>query len=341
MNNSLIVLTALLLLVFSACQDEAHQIKLQGKTMGTTYHITYWHSEGTNYQKQIDSALMAVNQSLSTYIENSIISIVNKADSAAPVDALMIEVYERARAVAEHTNGAFDYTVMPLVNAWGFGFEKSDNVDSLLIDSLMQFVGYPKVELKCDADNNCRIIKSNPGVMIDFSALAKGYGVDVVAELLENNKIKNYLVEIGGELRAAGKNGEKNWTIGIDQPEEDPSKRSIKAVMHISDIAVATSGNYRNFYMKDGIKYAHTIDPKTGYPALNDLLSVTVITKNCMIADAYATACMVLGLDGAMALIESTKGIEAYFIYRTNANQIETTETSGFKAGLAGFEENG
>ncbi|MCH7859882.1 MAG: FAD:protein FMN transferase [Candidatus Marinimicrobia bacterium] len=218
--------------------------------------------------------------------------------------------------MAERTDGAFDPTVAPLVNAWGFGFtEGASDVDSAMIDSILNYVNYKLVRLE-----NHKIAKDKPGVMLDFNAIAQGYTVDVLADFLESKGIDNYLIELGGELKARGKNqDEKWWKIGIDKPVENINEREIEAVIELKNKALATSGSYRKFYVKDGIKYSHTIDPKTGYPVNHSLLSATVLANDCMTADAYATAFMVIGIEKANAFLKENKDLDldVYFIYST------------------------
>ena len=286
---------------------------IEGRTMGTTYNIKYKADKSHIWAKEIDSILKEVNNSLSTYIPASTISRFNFSDEAVKADAFFEEVFLAAKEVYELTDGAFDPTVMPLVNAWGFGFEDMANVDSSLIDSLLQFTSFSKVQME-----GKWVTKEKPGIMLDFAAIAKGYGVDIIADFFESKAVKNYMVEIGGEVRVKGRNHEKkNWVIGLEIAEETISREQhYKAIIHLSDKSIATSGNYRNFYYKDGLKYAHTIDPKNGYPALNDMLSATVIHKSCMMADALATAFMVMGKEKALALAGKQKDIMVYFVYR-------------------------
>ena len=223
-------------------------------------------------------------------------------------------VFNLAHEVSGNTNGAFDITVAPLVNAWGFGFEKKDSVNSDQIRSLLQSVGYRKVSLS----QSGRVMKQNPDTKLDCSAIAKGYGCDVVAGLFDELGIKNYLIEIGGEIVAKGENAkQQKWSIGINRPVDDSLmvNNKVAAVLELTDCGLATSGNYRRFYYKNGKRYAHTIDPRTGYPVQHTLLSSTVIAKNCATADAYATAFMVLGIDSAKIVLANHPELEAYFIY--------------------------
>jgi thiamine biosynthesis lipoprotein len=231
--------------------------------------------------------------------------------------------------ISKLTDGAFDLTVAPVVNAWGFGFDESKKADSALIDSLMHFVGYEKVVLK-----NKKIIKQFTGTMLDASAVAKGQGVDVAANYLEKQGIQNYMVEIGGEVRVKGINASGSlWKIGIDKPIEDPtaSNRELQDVILLTNKSMATSGNYRQFYEKDGVIYSHTINPKTGYPARNSLLSTSVIADDCMTADAFATAFMVMGIDKSIALSKELDYLDVYFIYADSLNTLQVYASEPFK----------
>ncbi len=283
----------------------------EGKVFGTYYHITYSYSH--SIQQEIDKRLAMVDASLSPFNKRSIITAVNQ-NRDVRVDSMFRYVFNLAHEVSGNTNGAFDITVAPLVNAWGFGFEKKDSVNSDQIRSLLQSVGYRKVSLS----QSGRVMKQNPDTKLDCSAIAKGYGCDVVAGLFDELGIKNYLIEIGGEIVAKGENAkQQKWSIGINRPVDDSLMvdNKVAAVLELTDCGLATSGNYRRFYYKNGKRYAHTIDPRTGYPVQHTLLSSTVIAKNCATADAYATAFMVLGIDSAKIVLANHPELEAYFIY--------------------------
>ena len=283
----------------------------EGKVFGTYYHITYSYSH--SIQQEIDKRLAMVDASLSPFNKRSIITAVNQ-NRDVRVDSMFRYVFNLAHEVSGNTNGAFDITVAPLVNAWGFGFEKKDSVNSDQIRSHLQSVGYRKVSLS----QSGRVMKQNPDTKLDCSAIAKGYGCDVVAGLFDELGIKNYLIEIGGEIVAKGENAkQQKWSIGINRPVDDSLMvdNKVAAVLELTDCGLATSGNYRRFYYKNGKRYAHTIDPRTGYPVQHTLLSSTVIAKNCATADAYATAFMVLGIDSAKIVLANHPELEAYFIY--------------------------
>lgn len=291
----------------------------QGKIFGTLYAVTYEHN--ADLQPQILAAMQAVDNSLSPFNKHSIITHVNNNDSIE-VDTLFTEVFHTAQQIYRESHGAFDPTVAPLVNAWGFGFKKGTDVKSGTIDSLRTLVGFERIRL-----NGNHIEKDDDRILLDFSAIAKGYGSDRVARLLDSCDIKNYMVEIGGEVVVKGHNKNGNpWGIGITKPTDDSLSvnQELQTVLRLTDCAIATSGNYRNFYYKDGVKYAHTIDPRTGYPVQHSLLSATVIADNCMRADALATAFMVLGVDSAMAYCERHPEIDGYFIVAADSGRYKT-----------------
>ena len=286
---------------------------IEGNIFGTIYHITYNSSSDLN--DSVLSVLNDVDKSLSVFNDSSTITQINNNTSEV-MDLMLTEVINTSKKVNEETSGAFDITVAPLVNAWGFGFKNQENVDSAKIDSILQFVGMDKIRI-----NGSELSKTDQRVMLDCSAIAKGYGVDMVARMFINNEVKDFMVEIGGEVRTKGTNDKgRKWRIGINEPEDDtaPSSQDLQNVLEITDMSIATSGNYRNFYIKDNKKYAHTIDPNTGYPVQHSILSSTVVAEDCMIADAYATAFMVLGLEKSKALLQKHKELKAYFIYSNN-----------------------
>ena len=293
--------------------------KDEGMVFGTIYHITY--QSDTNYQKEIEAELQKVDHSLSPFNKTSIISRVNRNEKVK-VDEMFSEVFQLAEKISGDTDGAFDITVAPMVNAWGFGFKTGNPPTKQTIDSLRAIVGFHTVSLQ-----NGYVIKKNPKTMLDCSAIAKGYGTDVVARFLKKKGVQNFMVEIGGEIVVNG-NSEKlqPWRIGINKPTDDSlnTSQAIQDVVSVSNIAMATSGNYRNFYYKNGKKYAHTIDPKTGYPVQHNILSATVFADDCATADAYATSFMVLGLDGAKKILEKHPELCAYLIYsdQKGSNQI-------------------
>lgn len=333
MNKTFILSQAcmLLFILTCGCQPENQQYqKISGKTQGTFYNITYKYTVNTNLQPEIQQVLRDFDLSLSSYEPKSIISKINSNKPDVKVDDLFIEVFREARKVYENTDGAFDITIAPLVNAWGFGFIAGQNADSILIDSLLQFVGMEKVSLK-----EQEILKEQPEVMLDVNAIAQGYSADVVAKYLEDKNIENFLVEIGGEIHAKGKNPKgQDWKVGIDKPVDGNMVpgQDLKAIVKMRNTSLATSGNYRKFFEKDGVKYAHSINPKTGYPVLSRLLSATVISKKCMTADAYATAFMVMGLEKSIEFLEAQNTLDAYLIYSDKEGKLKVYTTEGMKS---------
>lgn len=298
----------------------------KGLVFGTMYNITY--ESENSLRLDIDKELDNFNNSLSMFNPNSIISLSNKNEDVT-VDSLFTNVFQKAMSISEATDGCFDITVAPLVNAWGFGFSESMNMNKAKVDSILKFIGWQKVQLK---DN--KVVKQDPRIMLDCSAIAKGYSVDVIANLLRRKGVKNFMVDIGGEVVVSGVNASgNNWRIGVSKPDEDPLSRNnnLQTILDITDLGIATSGNYRNFYYKDGMKYAHTIDPKTGYPVQDRILSATVIAQDCMTADAYATAFMVMGLDRAKEMTEQHPELDAYFIYSDDKGNYQTYMTDGMK----------
>jgi thiamine biosynthesis lipoprotein len=312
-------LTLVPVILIAGCNgNKTALIKLEGNAQGTTYHISYLSDDKTNYKDGIDSILKKIDSSMSTYLPVSLISRINKNDSTVLVDRYFIDVINKSMEVSAKTDGLFDVTVGPLVNAWGFGFTKKASVDSSMIDSLLHFVGYTLLKLEGN-----KIVKTRPEIILDFNAIAQGYSVDVLANYLESKGINNYLVELGGELKAKGKKQDEDWKVGIDQPTENTgTERKLEAIISLNNKALATSGNYRKFYEEGGQKFAHIIDPRTGYPAKQHLLSTTVIADDGITADAYATAFMIMGLDRSKQFLADNKelNLEVYFIYDENGS---------------------
>jgi len=294
--------------------------KNEGSVFGTIYHLTY--RSATDRQSDIDSVLADIDYSLSPFNPHSIITAIN-SNTSMQTDERFRHVFTLAQRISEATGGAFDITVAPLVNAWGFGFKQGTNPSDAQIDSLRQFVGMDKVQLQGDT-----LTKTDPCLMLDCSAIAKGYGVDGVADYLEGTGIHDYMIEIGGEIRVSGTNPQgKPWHIGIIKPVDDPLAQDtgdIQQVVEVSNTAIATSGNYRNYYEQDGRKIAHTIDPRTGRPVQRNILSATVLAPDCATADAFATAFMVVGLDEARQILEKQTNLKAYFICADKQGKIFT-----------------
>ena len=309
-----VVVVIMVLMVFCGNGDSKLTYhKNSGLIFGTSYNITY--QSDTDYQEAIKAVLDSIDYALSPFNKASIITAVNNNKDVSVNDDF-IKVFTLAKEVSEATSGTFDITVAPLVNAWGFGFKNGTFPTNKETDSIKAFVGMDKVRL-----NGRKIVKDDPRIMLDCSAIAKGYAVDKVANMLKEKGVQNFLVEIGGEIVAAGVNAHnKAWSIGVTKPEDDSLSvnSELQMVMTISDCAIATSGNYRNYYIKDGHKYAHTIDPTTGKPAESNLLSATVTARSCAEADAYATAFMVMGKEKALELLKQQKDKQYILIYDNN-----------------------
>ena len=297
----------------------------KGFIFGTTYAITYQYDK--DLQKEIESELQKVDSSLSMFNEKSIISKVNRGEQRienSDKGKMFLEVYRLAMNISEETDGAFDITVATLVNLWGFGFKHNQEPTRHTVDSIRQFIGYQKLRSSSERGTE-RIIKADPRIMLDCSAIAKGYGVDVVARFLQSKGINNFMVEIGGEVVTGGNSPKRlPWKIGVTKPTDDSLKvnQELQTILNVTDKAVATSGNYRNFYYKGGKKFAHTIDPKTGYPVQHSLLSATVLAKDCSTADAYATSFMVMGIDRAKEILKRHPELMAYFIYSNSKGEL-------------------
>lgn len=336
-NHTILLSLLLFFWVLNSCSNNTNQkqienksqyYKLTGFAQGTTYSIVYESDSLTITKSKIDSILNKFDLSLSTYKENSIISKINQ-NISTKTDRYFNEVYYKAKELFEVSEGKFDITIGPIVNAYGFGPGKKDSINQKLLDSLLHFVGMNKIRLE-----NNRLIKSNPNIKLDCNAIAQGYSVDIIAEMMNQLKIENYLIEIGGELRCKGVNHKDSiWRVGIDKPVENSneSNRELQAIIHLKNKSLATSGNYRKFYIENGIKYSHSIDPKTGLPKQDSILSATIVANDCITADAYATTCMVSGLEKALGLIQSNPELEAYFIYADKNGNYQIIYTKGIE----------
>ncbi len=322
-------ISALLIVLFLCnCTETTptkQEIKITGFAQGTTYHISYITFNGVSYERSIDSLLIEVDNSLSTYQKTSLISRFNRTDSVLKVDKMFTAVFKVSKKVYKKSDGAFNPAIAPIVNAWGFGFKDTEKTDSTTIDSLMQYINFDDFTLK-----NGVVSKKNKYMMLDFNAIAQGYSVDVLCDFLTSKGITNYMVEVGGELRTSGTNLQDTlWRIGIDKPLPNLKEREIEVIINLDNKALATSGNYRKIHEKDGKKYSHTINPKTGYPIAQNLLSATVITNKCVDADAYATTFMVVGLAKSKEILKKDKNLEGILIFSNKNNQLETFVTKG------------
>lgn len=315
--------------------EEKGKVTFSGKTMGTTYRIVYLDEAEKNYKPEVDSLLEKFNQSLSTYLPDSELSKFNKNDSLAFGLPYFLPVLKKSKEVYTLTEGAFDPTVGPLVNAWGFGPEGAQAKDSISVEKILPLIGLDLISF-----DEKVVRKSKPGVYLDFSAIAKGYAVDIISQFLADKGIANMLVEIGGELVAKGKNDRGElWRVGINRPDEEGMSNDIFSVVALDNGGMATSGNYRNFYEVENIKYSHTISPFTGHPVQHGLLSATVVASDCMTADAFATAMMVLGTEKSISMMESVPGLEAFLIYNDESGNLKTFISEGLKPYVSDIRE--
>lgn len=326
MQKGIFFLFALALTVIS-CKNKSAYFTNDGKAYGSYYHIVYESPDGTDFHSQIEERLKELTMVFSTFEKESEISKVNN-NQPVVLSNYFINCFKRAQEVSSISGGAFDITVMPMVNAWGFGFKNRENITSAFIDSLKAIVGYQSVKLE-----DGKIIKQHPETMLDMAALASGYTSDLIAGFLAEKGCQNYLVDMNGEVVAKGFNARgKTWTIGISEPIDDPmGNDEIHAVVRLDGKALATSGNYRNFYIEGGVKYAHTIDPKTGYPVQHSLLSSTVLADDCITADAFATVFMVIGLEKGIELARQVPGLDVYFIYADSTGANKTYYSENFR----------
>ena len=331
LKNRVSVVALSLLVFLNSCGsgDTVYQrITFSGEIFGTYYSVSYYSEDGVNYQEEIDSIFNDFNNSMSYYVKSSVLSRINRNETSVP-DEYFIQVFNRSYEISEETNGAFDATVSPLVNLYGFGFQKKGEVTQRKIDSILQFVGYEKAVLV-----DGRIVKEDERVSFDFNAIAKGYAADVIGDFLESRGVNMFLVEIGGDMLIRGNKPDgSNWRIGIEKPAKTfDEPQEWKHIIEVEDRGVATSGNYRQYFVgEDGKKYSHTINPSTGKPVSHNLLSVTVVADDAMSADAYATAFMVMGLDKSKEFVESRDDLDAFFIFADYDEEYGTYATSGLE----------
>lgn len=329
------ILLFLFTILLISCKSSSKEAELtyyqeSGEIFHTTFHIKYEYDRSVS--EEIMEALQRFDDSLNPFKENSIIGKVNN-NVPVKLDSMFLKVFNKSMEVARITDGKFDITASPFINAWGFGFKDMDNVTKEKIDSMKPFVGYNKIRIE-----NGEIVKDDPRVQINTSGISKGYSCDVVAYMLQELGIKNYMVEIGGEITMKGVNEKGNcWRIGIDKPTDDSTamRRELQIILSICDKAVATSGNYRNYYMKDGVKYSHTIDPLTGYPSEQNILGATIIADDCMTADAYATAFMAMGVEKSVEVAHTIPGLHYYFIYVKPDGKVDSMFSDEFDQFLA------
>lgn len=323
--------TFLFLLLITSCASKdqnKHWIRLEGNTQGTTFQINYYDSLDRDVSASVDSMYDLVDENFSTYIKSSVISTFNDNQrDTIFLDSFPLwrDLWTKSQLVYRQTEGYFDPYIKPLVNFWGFGensFEKQGEISFIVVDSILSF----NHKIKETAQY---IAKQDTRAMIDLNAIAQGYTVDLVCQLLDQKGISRYMVEIGGELRCKGRNTKNEfWKAGIDKPTDTLATRALQTVVSLENKALATSGSYRKYYTKDGKKYAHVIDPFTGFPTSHNLLSVSVIATTCADADAFATALLCMGTEKAIAWL-STHSVEAYLIYEEKG-RLKTFQTKEF-----------
>lgn len=316
------------LAVLASCEKQPKKMVLQGQAQGSYYAVTYFDEQGRNFQHEIDSIFHAVDISVNLWVHNSVISKVNRNEEVT-LDSIFIDNFRIAQEAARLSNGYFDPTISPIVAAWGFSYKKGDSITPQLIDSLKQLVDYRKVRIE-----NGKVIKETPAITLDFNAIAQGYTSDLIAGFLDSHNIKDYLVDTGGEIMARGEkpNGQP-WIVGIEKPAENwDSEQVVHTRIALCNKGLVTSGSTRKYVERDGKRYSHCINPKTGYPVEHQLLSATVLAENSVWADALASICMVMGLEQSLPLIDSLGGVEAYYIFVNKQGELETYATEGFQS---------
>jgi thiamine biosynthesis lipoprotein len=324
------IIVVLLILSFNSCKKTISYDSFAGFVQGTTFSMVFENNGKLNPQdlkSEVEKILHDFDMSLSLYVDSSILSKVNRNDDVRP-DAYFTEAFNRSAVITELTEGAFDITVGPLVKAWGFGPDSQKNFSETKRDSLLRLVGMDKVRIE-----NGKVVKADPGMNLDFNAIAQGYSVDIISDFFNRKGIKSYLIEIGGEVRVRSDKQGVLWRIGIDRPEDNNNLpgNDLQAVISLKDRSLATSGNYRKFFVENGIKYSHTIDPRTGYPARNQLLSATIIANDCATADGIATACMVIGKEKTIEFLGFHPEFDAFLVYSDENGNYQTWTTENLK----------
>ena len=315
------------LAVLASCGKQPEKVVLQGLAQGSYYAVTYYDEQNRNFQREIDSIFHAVDMSVNLWVDSSIISKVNRNEEVA-LDSIFIDNFNIAQEAARLSDGYFDPTISPIVAAWGFSYKSGDSLTPQLIDSLRQLVDYRNIRIE-----NGKVVKENPAMTLDFNAIAQGYTSDLIARFLESRGVKNFLVDTGGEIMARGEKPDgKPWIVGIEKPAENmDSERIVQTRIALCDKGLVTSGSTRKYVERNGKRYSHCINPKTGYPVEHQLLSVTVMAENSVWADALASICMVMGMELSLPLIQGMDGVEAYYIFVNGQNELETFATEGFK----------
>ena len=321
-------LVILALLAMASCDNQPKKIILQGLEQGSYYAITYYDEQGRNFQREVDSIFRAVDRSVNLWVDSSVICKVNRNEHVT-LDSIFVDNFRIAQEAARLSGGYFDPTISPIVAAWGFSAKTGDSITPQLIDSLKQLVDYRKVRIE-----NGKVVKENPAMQLDFNAIAQGYTSDMIASFLESRGISNYLVDTGGEIMAKGNKPDgKPWIVGIEKPAESwDSEQVVQTRIALCDKGLVTSGSTRKYVERNGKRYSHCIDPKTGYPVEHQLLSATVLADNSVWADALASICMVMGMERSLEIINVMDGVEAYYIFVNAEGELETFATEGFEA---------
>ena len=322
-----LIVFAIGILVLAGCGRQPKKIVLQGLAQGSYYAITYYDEQNRNFQKEIDSIFHAIDMSVNLWVESSVISKVNRNEEVT-LDSIFIDNFNIAQEAAKLSNGYFDPTISPIVTAWGFSYKHGDSITPQLIDSLKQLVDYRKIRIE-----DGKVVKENPDMQLDFNAIAQGYTSDLIASFLGSRGIKNYLVDTGGEIMAKGtKPNGRPWIVGIEKPADKwDSEQVVQTRIALRDKGLVTSGSTRKYVERNGKRYSHCIDPNTGYPVDHQVLSVTVLAENSVWADALASICMVMGMEKSLPIIEGMDGVEAYYIFANDNNELETFATEEFQ----------
>lgn len=314
--------------MLTACNNQPKKIVLEGEAQGSYFAVTYYDELNRNLKHEIDSIFHAVDVSVNLWVDTSVISKVNRNEDVT-LDSIFIDNFHIAQEAARLSGGYFDPTISPIVAAWGFSYKNGDSVTPQLIDSLKQLVNYSNIHIE-----NGKVIKEHPAMTLDFNAIAQGYTSDLIASFLDSRGIKNYLIDTGGEIMARGcKPNGQSWIVGIEKPADNwDSEQVVQTRVALRDKGLVTSGSTRKYVERNGKRYSHCIDPTTGYPVEHNLLSATVLAENSVWADALASICMVMGMEKSLPLIESLDGVEAYYIYADEKNELRVFATEGFKA---------
>ena len=321
------LLICFMILLFPSCDRQPRKIILEGFAQGSYYAVTYYDEQGRNFQHEIDSLFHAVDLSVNLWVDSSVICKVNRNEAVA-LDQIFIDNFNIAQQAAALSDGYFDPTISPLVEAWGFSAREGMEVTPEMVDSLRRLVDYRNIRIE-----DGKVVKANSAMRLDFNAIAQGYTSDMIGAFLESQGVSNYLVDVGGEIMARGtKPDGEAWVIGIEKPAETwDAEQVVQQRVALCDRGIVTSGSYRKYIERDGKRYSHCIDPKTGYPVEHQLLSATVLAKNSVWADALASICMVMGMERSLELIDRMEDVDAYYIFVNDQGELEYFATGGFQ----------